>query len=56
MYSKGQVFLIGATALIAGFGIGYSKAREKFLEALIKAMQDTTKNSTEGEETNEEHE
>lgn len=38
MFTKGQ-FLLGITvsALIA-FGAGYSKAREIFLEAMIKAM------------------
>lgn len=38
MFTKGQFFIgIAVSALIA-FGVGYSKARETFLEAMIKRM------------------
>lgn len=48
MYSKGEVLIIGAVALIVGFGVGYSKAREICLEALIKAMPDKNESESSG--------
>lgn len=37
MFTKGQFFIGMGITLAAGVAIGYSKAREKFLEALLKA-------------------
>lgn len=49
MYSKGEVFIIGAVALVAGFGIGYSKAREMFCEALVRSVAKSYENESSGE-------
>ena len=49
MYSKVEVVIIGAVALIAGFGIGYSKAREMFCEALVKATANSLEKMTKEE-------
>lgn len=38
MFSKKEFFLGITLSLIAGFGVGYSKAREKCIEAMIKAV------------------
>lgn len=38
MFSKIEFFGAIGISIIAGTAIGYSKAREKFLEALIKAV------------------
>lgn len=38
MFSKSQFFIGVAIAAFIGIGIGYSKAREVCLEAVIKAM------------------
>ncbi len=38
MFNKAQFFMGVAVSAIIGIGIGYSKAREIFLEAMIKAM------------------
>ena len=37
MFSKKEFFISVAVSLVAGIGIGYSKDREKFAEALLKA-------------------
>lgn len=37
MFSKKEFFVAVGVSLFAGIGIGYSKAREKFAEALLKA-------------------
>ena len=36
MFGKKEFFVGMVVSLIAGIGIGYSKAREKFMEALLK--------------------
>lgn len=38
MFNKAQFFIGVAIAAFIGIGIGYSKSREKCLEAMIKAM------------------
>lgn len=38
MFNKAQFFMGIAVSAIIGIGIGYSKSREIFLEAMIKAM------------------
>lgn len=37
MFNKAQFFIGVTIAAIIGFGVGYSKSREKCLEAMIKA-------------------
>ena len=37
MYNKLEMVLAIGISLAGGFAIGYSKAREKFIEALINA-------------------
>ena len=47
MFSKREFFVAVGFSLITGFTIGYSKAREKFMEALIKATPNADKKNKE---------
>lgn len=48
MYNKKEMFLAVALSLAAGFAVGYSKARELCLQAIISAT--GTKNDDSNEE------
>lgn len=48
MFSKKEFFVSVALSLVAGIGIGYTKARGKFTEALIKATPAADKKKEEG--------
>lgn len=47
MFSKKELFIAIGVSLFAGMGIGYSKAREKFMEALAKAALSNAKENRE---------
>lgn len=49
MYSKKEMFLAVTFSLIAGFAVGYSKARELCLQAIMTATNTTVKDSDEEE-------
>lgn len=50
MFTKAQFFIGIAISAFIGIGVGYSKSREKCLEAMIKAMP-TKKNEDEQDQT-----
>ncbi|MBQ8237872.1 MAG: hypothetical protein IJZ39_06990 [Oscillospiraceae bacterium] len=47
MYSKKEMFLAVTFSLIAGFAVGYSKARELCLQAIMTATGTSDKDSEE---------
>ena len=47
MFTKGEMILAIAVSLFGGFAIGYSKAREIFVSALAKAVEDEIKKNQE---------
>lgn len=47
MFTKREFFFGMAVTLMAGFAVGYSKAREKFVEALVKATGSTEEKENE---------
>lgn len=49
-FSKIEFFGAVGVALLGGMAIGYSKARETFLAAMIKAMPDKDKEESKTEE------
>lgn len=50
MFSKGEFFGAIVVAALIGIGVGYSKAREICMEALIKALPNNDTNENEIEE------
>ena len=51
-FSKIEFFAAVTVGVLGGMAVGYSKAREKCLEALIKAS--SSKNNNDSKETEEE--
>lgn len=49
MYDKKQLFGVVVISIAAGYNIGYSKARERFLEALIVASAENKEKTKEKE-------
>ena len=51
MFSKKSFILGIGVSLIAGIGIGYTKARERFLEAMLKGICEKENKKDEDEKT-----
>lgn len=50
MFTKAQFFIGAAVSAVIAYGAGYSKAREKCLEAIINVTAKTNENSNEEKE------
>ncbi len=49
MFGKKEFFVGMGVSLIAGIGIGYMKAREKFIEAVLKVTSEKDEKTEEKE-------